>query len=105
MYLCVGEWNECSCTGERPPPCDKFTFNQLDKQRAILFGGKQSKYKVAFNEVYILTAEEGKEMVTYLLSLLVCIMYFSPSILMDPSDHRLDSSGQLGEGCMLLLVL
>ena len=63
-YLCIGEWNECSCTGERPPPCEQFSLNQLDKQRAILFGGKQNKYTIAFNEVYILTAaEEGKEMV------------------------------------------
>ena len=55
----TGKWYECRCTGERPPPCEKFTFNQIDKRRAILFGGKQSKYKVAFSEVYILIADEG----------------------------------------------
>ncbi len=41
----------------RPPPCSRFSFNRIDPQRALLFGGKQDKYKVTYGDVYILNLD------------------------------------------------
>jgi hypothetical protein len=48
-----GLWRELKTSGTRPPPSSRFTFNKIDPHRAILFGGKQNKYKVTFSDVYI----------------------------------------------------
>ena len=60
VHMYTGSWHEIMCGGTRPEPCEKFTFNQIDRERAVLFGGKQSKYKVAYNAVYILNVAKNK---------------------------------------------
>ena len=58
--IVIGVWREVNCTGNRPPPCEKFTLNQIDRERAVLFGGKQSKYRTTFEDVYILNVSKRK---------------------------------------------
>ena len=41
-------------TGSHPPPCQGFTFTQVDMERAVLFGGFQPGTKRRVNDVYIL---------------------------------------------------
>ena len=50
---CVERWSEISCSGERPPPSSRFTLNKIDPSHALLFGGKQEKYTITFNDVFI----------------------------------------------------
>ena len=57
VYYCIYEdtWMEAGLTGDdRPPPCSRFSFNKIDSHRALMFGGKQDKYKVTYGDVYIL---------------------------------------------------
>ena len=42
-------------TGARPPPIGDFTFNKIDKTRALLYGGRIEK--TTFSSVYILDCE------------------------------------------------
>ncbi len=46
-----GVWSSRELKGERPPPCDSFTFTKLDQHRAVLFGGRQPNHRV--NDVYV----------------------------------------------------
>ena len=55
--IIVDKWQEIGCEGDRPPPCSRFSFNKIDRQRALLFGGKQDKYKTTYKDVYILDLE------------------------------------------------
>ena len=43
---------EVPCKGVRPPPCEKFTFNRIDRNRAILMFGKRKKYDTGLNTIY-----------------------------------------------------
>ena len=45
------------CKGNRPPPCEKFTFNRIDRLRALLIGGKQRKFGPGFNTLYLFDLE------------------------------------------------
>ena len=66
MYMCVstcstsvivipiaGVWSCPTTTGERPPPCDAFTFTAIDDRRAVLFGGNNLD-QGRINDVYII---------------------------------------------------
>ena len=55
--IIVDKWQEIGREGDRPPPCSRFSFNKIDRQRALLFGGKQDKYKTTYKDVYILDLE------------------------------------------------
>ncbi|XP_064393619.1 uncharacterized protein LOC135341072 isoform X2 [Halichondria panicea] len=46
-----GVWSSPELRGERPPPCDDFTFTMMDQHRAVFFGGFQSDRRV--NDVYL----------------------------------------------------
>ena len=47
-------WREVDCGSPRPPPCEKLSLTRIDRQRALLFGGKREKFSVGFNTVFIL---------------------------------------------------
>ena len=49
----IEHWAEISCDGEKPPPSSRFTLNKIDPSHALLFGGKQEKYTVTYNHVFI----------------------------------------------------
>ena len=55
--LILGDWQEIGCDGVRPPPNSRFSFNKIDRERALLFGGRQDKYTVVYKDVYILDLE------------------------------------------------
>ena len=60
--LVVGDWQEIGRDGIgrdgiRPPPNSRFSFNKIDRERALLFGGRQDKYTVVYKDVYILDLE------------------------------------------------
>ena len=46
------KWVEPVVTGPRPKPCAAFSFNRIDRDRVILFGGRQKEERV--NELHIL---------------------------------------------------
>ena len=37
--LCIGKWSVPIISGQRPPPCERFTLNKLPHNRGIMFGG------------------------------------------------------------------
>ena len=49
-------WRELECSGSRPPPLGDFTFNKIDKTRALLYGGRVER--TTFSSVYILDIAE-----------------------------------------------
>ena len=53
--ICLETWKVLQCTGSRPPPIGDFTFNKIDKTRALLYGGRVEK--TTFSSVYILDCE------------------------------------------------
>lgn len=57
IVVSIGEWSQLNCSGRRPPPSSRFTFNKIDPMRALLFGGKQDKYTVTYNHIFILDME------------------------------------------------
>lgn len=46
------EWVEPEVTGPRPKPCAAFSFDRIDKERVVVFGGRQKEERV--NEMHIL---------------------------------------------------
>ncbi|XP_019858593.1 PREDICTED: kelch domain-containing protein 2-like isoform X2 [Amphimedon queenslandica] len=46
------KWVEPVITGPRPKPCAAFSFNRIDTDRVVLFGGRQKEERV--NELHIL---------------------------------------------------
>ena len=58
FILCIltcyaGVWSYLPTTGERPPPCEGFTFTAIDGRRAVLFGGYNGE-QGHMNDVYII---------------------------------------------------
>ena len=59
MLMCVpmcctaGVWSCPATTGERPPPCSRFTFTAVDDRRAVLVGGYNGD-QGHMNDVYII---------------------------------------------------
>ena len=53
LCLLLGKWSSLQTTGERPPPCNYFSFTMVDDHRAVLFGGFQGG-KRRTNDVYLL---------------------------------------------------
>ena len=47
-------WQELGCTGSRPPPLERFSFDKIDSHRALLFGGKRGLFTAGFSDIYIL---------------------------------------------------
>ena len=45
-------WSSPDTTGERPPPCDHFSFTSIDQRRAVMFGGHNGKGLM--NDIYII---------------------------------------------------
>ena len=39
ITIIIETWSDQPTTGDLPPPCDEFTFNQVDSTHAILYGG------------------------------------------------------------------
>lgn len=52
VYL--GTWESPVTTGTPPPPCQGFTFTQVDSGRVVLFGGFEPTTRRRVNDVYIL---------------------------------------------------
>jgi len=50
----VEKWRELSCTGVRPPPLERFSFDKIDSHRALLFGGKRGLFTAGYQDIYIL---------------------------------------------------
>lgn len=48
------KWRELECTGSRPPPLERFSFDKIDQDRALLFGGKRGLFSAGLNSFYIL---------------------------------------------------
>ena len=55
VNIMIGKWSVPECTGTAPPPCAAFSFNKIDRQRALLFGGRQREARV--NELHILNMD------------------------------------------------
>ena len=55
VNVMIGRWSVPECTGTAPPPCAAFSFNKVDQQRALLFGGRQREARV--NELHILNMD------------------------------------------------
>ena len=53
MCCTAGVWSCPATTGERPPPCDYFTFTAVDDRRAVLVGG-YNRAQGRMNDVYII---------------------------------------------------
>ena len=51
MQFFIGKWSSPTISGTRPPPCNAFSFTQIDDHRAVLFGGRQHEGRT--NDVYI----------------------------------------------------
>ena len=54
VFVLLGKWCQQPTVGKSPPPCSQCTFTQVDKRRAVLFGGSQLKNNCVPNDVYIL---------------------------------------------------
>ena len=62
VYMCkiiyvtftAGVWSCPATTGERPPPCDAFTFTAIDDRKTVLFGGYSTIDWRRMNDVYII---------------------------------------------------
>ena len=52
--ISVETWREVDCGSPRHPPCEKLSLTRVDRQRALLFGGKQEKFSDEFNKAFIL---------------------------------------------------
>ena len=52
--ILVEAWREVDCGSPRPLPCEKLSLTRIDRQRALLFGGKQEKFSDGFNTAFIL---------------------------------------------------
>lgn len=52
----IRKWSVPQCTGTPPAPCAAFSFNKIDQQRVLLFGGRQCAGRV--NEVHILNMDQ-----------------------------------------------
>lgn len=46
------EWVEPEVTGPRPKPCAAFSFDRIDKERVVVYGGRQKEERI--NEMHIL---------------------------------------------------
>ena len=53
MCCTAGVWSCPATTGERPPPCSRFTFTAVDDRRAVLVGGF-NRDQGRMNDVYII---------------------------------------------------
>lgn len=56
-FVSAGKWRELSCSGARPPPLERFSFDKIDQRRALLFGGKRGLFTAGFHFIYILDLE------------------------------------------------
>ena len=50
----TGVWSCPATSGERPPPCDAFTFTAVDCRRVVAFGGYSGEHHRLMNDIYIL---------------------------------------------------
>ena len=51
----IEKWSVPECAGIPPAPCAAFSFNKIDQQRALLFGGRQREARV--NELHVLNMD------------------------------------------------
>lgn len=57
FLVSVDKWRELGCTGSRPPPLERFSFDKIDSHRALLFGGKRGLFTEGSRDIYILDLE------------------------------------------------
>ena len=50
----AGVWSSPPTTGSRPPPCSNFTFEAIDSNRGVLFGGHTEHGRM---NVYIINVQ------------------------------------------------
>ena len=70
--ISVETWREVDCGSPRPPPCEKLSLTHVDRQRALLFEGKQEKFSDGFNEAFILHLDT---LVSYIISITIVTSY------------------------------
>lgn len=56
-FVTADKWRELGCTGSRPPPLERFSFDKIDGHRALLFGGKRGLFSESSYDIYILDLE------------------------------------------------